>query len=158
MFRRVLSTVSLVSLLFTSVPASAQEGGPLPPRFEEIADEIGLTAEQESKVSELFYTSESAMVDVRARIRKAEIDLRYQMAAREFDEAKVRRAVDALTAAEKVARVHRMELAISLRKILTYEQWEQLQALRSDRDIPGPLGGEPPLPAEMPRTPRTENR
>lgn len=101
--------------------------------FDSIASKLGLTDEQREKVRQIVFESNQARIDVQARSQKAEAELRHLLMAETLDEKAITKALDASNAAEAELRKNRVQLAISLRKIVTADQWRQLQDLRRER-------------------------
>lgn len=166
MFRPVplfaAAPAALLAALLASAPALAFEPPGPPPGgeddptdiamgdFEDVADNLKLTAEQRTKVRQLVYDANQARVDIRARSSKAQMELRHLLSADTLDEKAALKAVDNLNAAEADLRKSRVQLVIQLRKVVTAEQWQQLLQMRRDRmrerreEHGGPPPGPPP--------------
>lgn len=141
----LLLAAPLALPLVISPPAAADprsEG-----RIEEIAERLGLTADQRQVVSDLLYQYSLRRIDLQAERDRAGLELRQLLIAPTLDERAIQAALDRLTRAEAGLRRARVELMIALRKALTYEQWTQLEELylrQEERRPPGPPGAPSP--------------
>jgi Spy/CpxP family protein refolding chaperone len=135
-------TSLLLLSLVSFAPLSAQAGGPPEIRaveamhgrkFDAVADRLKLSPELRTKVQDSVYKSSSAALEIKARIDRAELDLKHLMAQKSFDEKAVMKAVDALNAAEADLRKNRMQLMLDVRKLLTPEQWAELVRARAEQ-------------------------
>lgn len=134
----------LISTMLWAAPALAFEP-PVPPpgppdeaelgmgEFEGVADKLGLDATQKEKVRQIVFESNQARIDLQARSQKAEAELKHLLSAQTLDEKAVLKSLDALNAAEGELRKNRVQLALNLRKVVSAEQWSQLQDLRRER-------------------------
>jgi len=100
--------------------------------FPEVAERLGLSAEQKAKVEDAFYASHQSRIDIKARKAKAGLDVKRLMSAEKLDEKALSKAVDALVAAEGDLRRNQLALLVEIRKVLTPAQWEQLEAMRAE--------------------------
>lgn len=119
-----------------------------------LAQELGLSAEQKAKLEEVTEQRMRAMIDARAAVQKAELELRLAADKEPFDPRKVREAFFALQQARQKLELERFEMLLAVRQLLTPEQWgklrtlarERLQERREERqqrrfeDRPGPHG------------------
>lgn len=112
------------------------------PSFPEVAQQIGLSSQQQALVQEIIYRSDLARVEIRARRDRAELQLRQLLSAETLDENAVHAALAELNAAETDLRNNRVELVIALRKNLSPSQWEALRTLWLEAKPPPP----PPHP------------
>lgn len=127
--------------------------------FDEIASEIGLNGDQQSKLRAAFYDSHMARIDVKAKKDKAELELKKLLAADTVDEKAVNKSLESALAADGDLKRNRVQLLIATRKIVTLDQWHQLVAMRHERrgerrarrnPPPGGPGGAPPTPPAIP--------
>lgn len=96
-------------------------------RYAEIAESLGLTAEERVKVEEIVYQSRLARTDAKAKLDRARIELRHVLAAPTLDEKAVNKAVDTINAATAETVRVRVSQIVALRKALTPAQWEKLK-------------------------------
>lgn len=142
--------VALLALML-SLPSLALAGGPdLPPpgAFLRVAAEIGLSEGQSRQVQDIIFQHESALVDIDARLQRAELEMRHYMMAETLDEKAIFKALDTLNAAQADKRKNRTQLALALRKVMSAEQWGALMKMREERRHPElpPAPEPPPLP------------
>ncbi len=102
-------------------------------KFEAIADRLKLSPELRTKVQDAVYKSSGAALEIKARIDRAELDLKHLMAQPAFDEKAVLKAVDALNGAEAELRKNRVQLMLDVRKLLTPDQWKELLRARAEQ-------------------------
>lgn len=98
--------------------------------FSEIAGELGLSAEQKTKIEQIFYEGRLARVDQKARFSKARLELRHQLMGATVDEKSVNRSLEAMVAADAELTRAKVKLILDLRKLLTAEQFDELLELR----------------------------
>jgi Spy/CpxP family protein refolding chaperone len=101
-------------------------------RMREMASTIGLSADQTVQVEDIMEEYRLNQVDNKAAVVKARMELHNLMDASTVDERAVRKAFDALMAAEREQAERRLEMGLSLRRVMTYEQWQAAQELRKD--------------------------
>lgn len=117
--------------------------GPMPPRHgmaggswwknSEIAEKLNLTDQQKQQLESTFLDYRLKLVDLRADVERQELKLQPLMDADQVNEAQVSSQLDALLAARgKLEKANAM-MMISMRKVLTADQWKQLRTLRTER-------------------------
>jgi Spy/CpxP family protein refolding chaperone len=119
-----------VVLLATGV--AAQPLGVPPGRWWErpqVADELALTAEQKARLETLTVENARGMIDLKAGVEKAELDLRAAAEAEPFDAAKVRAAFREVQQARTRLENERFESLLRVREVLNAEQWRRLREL-----------------------------
>jgi Spy/CpxP family protein refolding chaperone len=70
------------------------------------------------------------LIDIRAEVEKAEIDLQTQFDQDPVDQGKANQAIDHLIAARSDLTRTLSELSLRLRTVLTAQQWQELQRRR----------------------------
>lgn len=133
----------------------------------EIARELGLTEQQISQIEATFYDQRLKLIDLNADVQRNEARLQPLMEADAVDEAKISAHLDQLLAARSRLEKANMMMMISIRKVLSVEQWRKLEGIRERRERPmmrGPQtdGPESPRGGMMrrqgpPRPPESEN-
>ena len=130
---RVVVIVLLV--LAASVPASAAEFN-LPPgkwwENERLATRIGLTDEQTEEITSLVYDHALEMVDLSAAVKRAELEMANLVRQAEFDSDEVRVAFAEFQRARQALERQRFEMLLSVRGVLTTEQWVQIQEIMQE--------------------------
>jgi periplasmic protein CpxP/Spy len=143
--------------------------GILPPgrwwKDTEVVKAIGLNDGQVQKIEQIFQESRMKLVDVHANLQKEEFKLEPLLEADNPEESAVLSAIDRITAARATLEKANAQMAFTIRRVLTPEQWKKLRALRPLRDhFPPPMRGPragfqhnerhpappPPTPGESP--------
>jgi Spy/CpxP family protein refolding chaperone len=120
------------AVLLVAAGAVAQPRGVPPGRWWErprIADELALTAEQKARLETLTVENARGMIDLKAAVEKAELDLRTVAEAEPFDAAKVRAAFREVQQARTRLENERFESLLRVRELLNAEQWRRLREL-----------------------------
>ena len=118
-------------LLFAlALPASLALAGGGEARFEQMAQAVGLSADQRMKASEILQNYQMAQIDSKAKVAKGRLELKHLIDAEVVDEKATYKALDVLMAAENESAHLRLKLMLDLRKVLTLEQWRQAELLR----------------------------
>jgi Spy/CpxP family protein refolding chaperone len=123
------------ALLLAAAEAMAQPLGVPPGRWWErprFADELALSAEQKTQLETLTVENARGMIDLKAAVEKAELDLRTAAEAEPFDAAKVRAAFRDVQQARTRLENERFESLLRVRELLNAEQWRQLRVLTRD--------------------------
>jgi len=135
--------VAVLAVLALSLPPAQAEPRDMPEQMDGIADQLGLSGDQRRVVADLLYQYSMKRIDLQAARDRSGLELKRLLSAQTLDEKAVRAALDTLTGAETGLRQIRVELMISLRKVLSYEQWTQLESLYLREDRRGPPPPEP---------------
>ena len=136
-----------------------------------IVRELGLSAEQQGKLDQIFAKNRREFIDLKAEVEKKQLDVEELMTRKESDPKKVTAAVDVLEESRAKLRKGFSLMVLDMRSVLTAEQWkkvverrdewrqerreqmrEQLRGLRPRRPAEGssprPAGPPPPSPKE----------
>jgi Spy/CpxP family protein refolding chaperone len=123
---------SIVLILFLAASLTAQ----MPKSFyawwskPEIRRDLRLTNEQQREIQATVKQYRPHLIDIRAEVNKAEIDLQAQFDHEPVDTAKADQAIERLIAARSDLTRTLSRLSLQLRTLLTEQQWQQLQRLR----------------------------
>lgn len=98
-----------------------------------VAQELGLSPEQKAKLEQLTTERLKAMIDARAAVEKAEVELRLLAEKEPLDVRKVREAFAALQQARQKLEVERFEMLLAVRQTLSAEQWNKLRTVVRQR-------------------------
>src|SRR5512142_92672 len=99
----------------------------------ELAERLKLTDQQKQQLESTFLDYRLKLVDLRADVERQELKLQPLMDADQVNEAQVSSQLDAVIAARgKLEKANAM-MMISMRKVLTADQWKQLRNLRTER-------------------------
>ena len=104
----------------------------------EIRRDLRLTPEQQREIQATVNQYRPHLIDIRAEVDKAEIDLEAQFDHDPVDMAKANQAIEQLIAARSDLTRTLSQLSLKLRAVLNQQQWQQLQRLRP---LPGGRGG-----------------
>ena len=111
-----------------------------------VVSELGLTPEQTQKLEAITLSEATGMVDLKAAVEKAEINLRAASDAVPFDAKRVRDAFGVFLQARNKLETQRVEMLLKTREVLTADQWRQLREFarekRMERGRGGPHTGE----------------
>jgi Spy/CpxP family protein refolding chaperone len=94
-----------------------------------VAEELALTAEQQEKLESMTVDQARSLVDLKAAVEKAEIDLRVAADGEPLNPEKIRAAFSALQQARMRMEAERFEMLIRVRQTLTTPQWMRLKEL-----------------------------
>ena len=137
--RWIVFLVLLSGSLFAQMPRSLYAWWSKPV----IARQLNLSNVQRQQIRGTVMQFRPHLIDVRAEISKAEIDLEAQFDHDPVDQAKANQAIERLIAARSDLTRTLSQLSLKLRTVLTEQQWRDLQRLR-------PGQGEELLPSETP--------
>lgn len=157
MRRTILLAIAIATCLAGT--ALAQAGGPMMPkgkwwRMPQVSKELGLTAEQQTKLDAIFNASSTELIDMKADVDKLGIELRAQL------EKPQSAKKDVIAVAQKLGtargRLFEREIAmmVDMKSVLNEEQWGMLRSkleeragrMRDERREPGGGGPEGPRP------------
>ena len=130
---RTWTKVMAAAMLWTGA-AAAQPLGVPPGRWWErpkVAEELSLQAEQRAKLDSVTLEHARTMIDLKAAVDKAELDLRVMAEGEPFDARAVRASFAALQQARLRLENERFEMLLKVREVLTAGQWARLKAMTS---------------------------
>ena len=117
------------------------------PRF---VNHIGLTDEQQDQIRGIVFKHARRMIDLKADVDKAGLDLVGTVDQQDFDPAPVRAAYAVFQTARQKLENERFEMLLEVRLVLTYEQWQKIEEIkqrmkqnRSEQRRAGPGGQRP---------------
>jgi len=125
----------------------------------ELATQINLTADQQKKMDEVFQQHRLRLIDLHAALEKEEAILDPLIDAANPDDAKVLPQIDRVAQARAELEKANARLLLGLRRVLTPEQWKQLESEQHGPHgpAPGPAGhggpGGQPAPPHAPQPP-----
>ena len=125
------------------------------PRF---VSHIGLADEQQGQIREIVFAYARRMIDLKADVDKAGLDLASTVDQQDFDPAPVRAAYAVFQTARHKLENERFEMLLEVRQVLTYEQWRKIEEIkqrmkqnRSQQRRPGMGEGGQRPPGERPQ-------
>jgi len=150
-------------VVVAAAPALAQEGprleGPemrLPPgkwwENPRVVERVGLTTVQQRAIADLVYDHALKMIDLKAALEKAELELKDRVDRREIAPDQVRASFRAFQAARVALESERFEMLLAVRLQLDPAQWDELQALHREvrRDLADRADRRPGRPGQPP--------
>jgi TonB family protein len=110
----------------------------------EMAQRLGLTADQQKKMEDIFQQARLKLIDLYAVEQKEEAVMEPLVAAQQPDEAKIVAQIDKVAQARAELEKANGRMLVGIRKVLTAEQWEKLRTYTSGPAQPvtpaAPLG------------------
>jgi Spy/CpxP family protein refolding chaperone len=91
------------------------------------AQSLGLTADQQQKMDDVFQPYRLKLIDLNASLEKEEITLEPLVAADQPDEGKIATEIDRVAQARAELEKANGRMLLGIRKILTQDQWSKLQ-------------------------------
>ena len=128
--------------------------------------DLNLSEQQQQQIREILRENRSKTIDLRAALEKAEGDVEDLFEDANVDQRRANEVVDRVVAARGNMTRQFTMMSLQMRRILTAEQWKDLQARRTRfenmRRGPGAPGGpgpgRGPAGEGAPRRPRDERR
>ena len=110
----------------------------------ELVKKLGLSEAQVQQIEKTFQDHRLQLIDLRAALEKQEVTLQPLVDAERPDEAKVTAQIDQVAQARANLEKSNAKMLLAIRRILTVEQWKQLQA-QGMGPMHGPhmMGGKP---------------
>jgi Spy/CpxP family protein refolding chaperone len=139
MRRTAILALLLTGPLFAQMPRSLYAWWSKPV----ITRQLNLTDVQRQQIRATVVQYREHLIDIRAEVNKAEIDLEAQFDHEPIDQAKANQAIERLVAARADLTRTLSQMSLRLRSVLTEQQWRDLQRLR-----PGQGEDLPPAPAQ----------
>jgi periplasmic protein CpxP/Spy len=150
-------TLLLMAVLTLTTLAIAQDPGPMPMpgpmpggpghiapmppvrgfggswwKNSELAEKLKLTDQQKQQLEKTFLDYRLQLVDLRANVEREELKLQPLMDADQLNESQISSQLDTLLAARgKLEKTNAM-MNVTMRKVLTADQWKQLRSMRED--------------------------
>jgi Spy/CpxP family protein refolding chaperone len=126
-------TLMIIALLAVAGPLAANDFDLPPGRWWEdqrLVSRIGLTDKQQDQIREVVYQHARRMIDLKADVDKAGLDLLGTVDQLDFDPAPVRVAYARFQTARQKLENERFEMLLEVRQILSYEQWQKIEEIK----------------------------
>ncbi|MGO8717764.1 MAG: Spy/CpxP family protein refolding chaperone [Acidobacteriaceae bacterium] len=94
----------------------------------ELVKKLGLSDSQVQQIEKAFQDHRMQLIDLRAALEKQEVAMQPLVDAERPDEAKVTAQIDKVAQARAELEKSNAKMLLAIRRILTVEQWKQLQA------------------------------
>ena len=111
----------------------------------EMVEKLGVTADQQKKMDDIFQQHRLKLIDVTAAVEREEVTLQPMMEADQPDEARIVAQIDKVAQARAELEKANARMLLGIRRVLTPDQWKKLQA-ETPRPGRGPGGQQPPAP------------
>ena len=112
----------------------------------EMAQKLGLTADQIKRMDDIFQQNRLKLIDLNAAVQKEEAVMEPMMNSDQPDEARIVAQIDRVAQARADLEKTNARFLLAIRRVLNPDQWKKLQAEE-------PRAGEmrlPPRPAARP--------
>jgi Spy/CpxP family protein refolding chaperone len=134
--RRCLAAASFVFLAAAPAPPAAAQMPEAPPgkwwKRPRIVQLLGLTAEQQTKLEDIFSRRRREFVDLKADVERRQIDVEELVAKKDTDPRKISTAVDALEQSRLKLRKTATMMFLEQRDVLSAAQWQQVLDRREE--------------------------
>ncbi len=130
--RRLLSALSPLLVLAFAIAPAAADLGDIADRWwtsPRVVERLKLTPEQVEQIETISYRQGEAMIDLRADLARANLDLLRLLDAPALDDAAVKDAIDRVVSARAGMARAELESRAEIAKILDLEQRRALMAL-----------------------------
>jgi periplasmic protein CpxP/Spy len=97
-----------------------------------IAQAIGLTDDQKKKMDDIFQQHRLHLIDLKANLEKAEVEMHPLIEADQPDESQVLAQIDKVAQARAELEKADARMLFDVRKTLTADQWQKLKALHAE--------------------------
>jgi Spy/CpxP family protein refolding chaperone len=118
----------------------------------DIVRELQISEAQIGQIEQAFLDHRLKLIDLRAEVERQETRLQPLIEADQVDEAKVSAQVDQVLRAKMNLEKANVMMMLSIRKVLTVEQWKKLQEIQEHHGMMRRMPGPQP-PGAMPRQP-----
>jgi len=108
-----------------------------------VAEDLNLTADQKQKMDDVFQQNRLKLIDLHASLQKEEATLEPLISADAPDETKILAQIDKVAQARAELEKSNARMLLSVRQLLTADQWTKLKAARAQRMARGPGRGGP---------------
>ena len=129
---KVWTRIGLAALFLAAGVGQAQMSRSFFPWWEMgFTRDLNLSEQQQQQIREILRENLSKMIDMRAALEKAEGEVEDLFEDQSVDQRKANEVVDHVVAARSNMTRHFTMMSLQMRKILTNEQWKDLQSRRS---------------------------
>jgi periplasmic protein CpxP/Spy len=97
-----------------------------------IAQAIGLTDDQKKKMDDIFQQHRLHLIDLKANLEKAEVEMHPLIEADQPDESQVLAQIDKVAQARAELEKADARMLFDVRKTLSADQWQKLKALHAE--------------------------
>jgi len=102
-------------------------------KVEKIVEKLAITPEQIQQLDDIDYNFQMDGINPDARLKKARLELDYLLSQDTYSDQKITDLVDEIAAGSSEKIKLGLNRQIAIRKIITPEQWDQLQQMKEKR-------------------------
>jgi Spy/CpxP family protein refolding chaperone len=95
-----------------------------------IRQELGLQSDQIRQLDAIYYRYQPELMDLQNTVGKSRLQLEQAMSSAQWDDRQIMEAARQLMEARNRLEMKRLEMILSMRRVLQPDQWEKLQSLR----------------------------
>ena len=153
-------TLTIIAVLAAFAPLAAQQLDVPPGRWgaePQVVERLDLSDEQQETIRDLVYDHARRMIDLKADVERAGLDLAESVKRDEFDPAAVRTAHAAFQRARSKLENERFEMLLAVRGVLSAEQWASIQEMQHQQGKRGQRRPGAQLPPGPKREPPIRN-
>src|SRR5579883_875050 len=100
-----------------------------------VAQQVGLTADQQKKMDDIFQQNRLKLIDLSAALQKQELIMQPLMESEQPDEGKILAQIDAVAQARAELEKNNARMLLGIRKVLTPDQWKKVKELPGERRV-----------------------
>jgi len=102
-------------------------------KVEKIVEKLSITPDQVRQLEDIHYTFQTDSVDPEARLKKSRLELDHLLSQATYSDENIGGLVDEISASSSERIKLGLNKQIAIRKILTTDQWSQLQQMRENQ-------------------------
>ncbi len=100
----------------------------------EVVQELALSQEQVSQIEQAFFEHRLKLIDLKAAVEREETRLQPLMEAEQVREPEIAAQIEKVVQARGALEIAKVMMMISIRKVLTVDQWKKLEGIRHERE------------------------
>lgn len=100
-----------------------------------VAEDLKITADQQKAMDDILFKHRERLIDLRADLQKAELDMEPLMNADEPNRAAIEAQIDRVVAARAALEKANSNFLLDIRMKLTPDQWKQIKNFRAERSM-----------------------
>lgn len=99
----------------------------------DVVQELALSQEQVSQIEQAFFEHRLKLIDLKAAVEREETRLQPLMEADQIREAEIAAQIEKVVHARGALEITKVMMMISIRKVLTVDQWKKLEAMQQEK-------------------------
>src|SRR5579883_1512505 len=97
-----------------------------------VAQQVGLTADQQKKMDDIFQQNRLKLIDLSAALEKQEVIMQPLIESDQPDEGRILAQIDAIAQARAELEKNNARMLLEIRKVLTPDQWKKVKAIQPE--------------------------